>query len=92
MTDEEGMLFALFVLTALFAIYQRYRIIKLRKTIENIALNSAQPAPPAALAPEALPARDQELDVLKRRVQVLERIATDGSPTLEREFERLRQG
>ncbi len=90
MTDEEGMLFALFVLTALFAMYQRYRIIKLRRTIENIALQSAQPTPPAAITREALPARDNELEVLKRRVHVLERIATDGSSTLEREFGELR--
>ncbi|MDQ3077312.1 MAG: hypothetical protein M3Q83_00545 [Pseudomonadota bacterium] len=93
MTDEEGILFALFILTALFAMYQRYRIIKLRRTIENIALQSALPVSPAAAAAREAspPALDKELETVKRRLQVLERIATDGSPTLEREFDDLRR-
>ena len=45
----------------------------------------------ATPAPAALPAREAEFEELRKRVQVLERIATDGNPILDREIESLRR-
>ena len=92
MTDSE---FAMFVFLWIFGaiiLLQAWRIHRYRKKIETIALSSAAPkvAEPAPMLPPAA-RRDEEFDALKKRVQVLERIATDGSPALEREIDELRR-
>ena len=84
MTDSEFTLgVGIFMLLAAF---QQFRIVRLRRKIERFAEAATErPAQAVNAGPAA------EYDELRKRVQVLERIATEGSPTLERELEELRR-
>ncbi|MEJ7776375.1 MAG: hypothetical protein WKF52_03090 [Sphingomicrobium sp.] len=73
-------------LVNLYAIYVRLRGARKRIKALTTAAEAVQQAPlpsPATPAPE--------IKQLKQHVQVLERIATDGNPVLDREMEELRR-
>ena len=88
MTDSE-FTFSIFLgIFMLLTVFQQYRIIRLRRKIERIAEGAA--ARPIEVARPPVQ-NSAELDELRKRVQVLERIATDGNPTLDHQFEELRR-
>jgi hypothetical protein len=64
-------------------------IVMLASVIKAISKHNAK-SPPGAVHPDAERLRD-EVKVLKDRIAVLERIATDKSAMLEREIEELRE-
>ncbi|MBA2635992.1 MAG: hypothetical protein H0U83_04795 [Sphingomonas sp.] len=75
-------------LVNLYAIYVRLRLRGARKRIKALT-TAAEAVQQAPLPSPATPA--PEIEQLKQRVQVLERIATDGNPMLDREMEELRR-
>ena len=91
MSDDEffTMLFITFAVT-LWVMRLVYVNRKLKKTVAALESGAAEAAAPQALEPQQ-PQRAAEVDELRQRVQVLERIVTDGSPTLSREIDSLRQ-
>ena len=94
MTDGEFTMFVFLWIFGGIILFQWWRIHRYRNKIERIALNglAAPKAPELRLAAEPAPAAgSEEFEALKKRVQVLERIATDASPTLERELDELRR-
>ena len=97
MSDAEVVWMFLFFVAAAYGLYSKfYAVRRLRKKLDRIsdaALASLEGSPAAQMpVVAAAPQRESdELLQLRRRVQVLERIATDGNPTLEREFDDLRR-
>ena len=86
MTDTEATIFTLLGLAVVaYAIYLRFTVWGLRRKIERIALTTAAPKAEIPAAP-----RDPQIDELKTRIQVLERITTDRHHSLDREIESLR--
>ena len=85
MTDNEFTMFIMLGLISAYAVFLRFQVRALRRKIEGIAVASATPAIPKTVAPE-----DPQINELKKRVQVLERITTDGHSSLDREIESLR--
>jgi hypothetical protein len=80
MTDGE---YSLLMLVALLALASVYLLAVVRNQRKRIAeLSQAGAAVPVE--------RDEEVKRLRARVQVLERIATDGKPSLEMELDELR--
>lgn len=73
----------------LLSAFQQFRLIRLRRKIERIAERGALKAPTLAELP--VKQFDPEVEQLRKRVQVLERIATDGNPVLDQEIEALRR-
>jgi hypothetical protein len=87
--NDSDFIFSIFLcLFMLLAAFQQVRIVRLRRKIEKIAEASA-----VRQATTTIEARSDspEMVELRKRVQVLERIATDGSPRLDAEFEELRR-
>jgi len=80
MTDGE---YSLLMLVGLLALVSVYLIAVVRSQKKRITELSES----GAAAPVA---RDEEVKRLRARIQVLERIATDGKPSLERELDELR--
>jgi hypothetical protein len=83
MTDNEFTLFVFLGIFMLLSAFQQFRLVRLRRKIERIAEGGAMMAAPTVPA-------DPEVEALRKRVQVLERIATDGNPRLNQEIEALR--
>lgn len=86
MTDGAYTLLMLLGLVTLCAVYLLAVVRSQKKMIQR--LTAATDAPQAASA--APDQRNQEVEVLRERVKVLERIATDSNHSLEREFDQLR--
>ena len=88
MTDSE-FTFTIFLGIFIFlTAFQQFRIVRLRWKIERIAEGAALKAPEVVHQPAT---RSPEMDELRKRIQVLERIATDGGPALDRELDALRR-
>ena len=85
MTDSEFIMLVFIGLFAAYAIFLRFQVRGLRRKIEQIALAGATPRIEAPAV-----ARDPQIDELKSRIQVLERITTDRHHSLDREIESLR--
>jgi hypothetical protein len=83
MTDNEFTLFVFLGIFMLLSAFQQFRLVRLRRKIERIAEGGAMKAAPTVPA-------NPEVEALRKRVQVLERIATDGNPRLNLEIEALR--
>ena len=69
-------------------------LISNRRLKRKLRMLDQQVQTPADSSPRLAPAataRDSEVEELRKRVQVLERIATDGNPVLEREIDALRR-
>ena len=94
MYDDELMMLMFAVIgLAVIALRQYFVSRRLRKRLDALELRTIQPAthhPEAMLAAPAAP-RESDVDALRKRIQVLERIATDGNPVLDREIEELRR-
>ena len=86
MTDGEYTLLMLLGLVTLCAVYLFAIVRSQKKTIAQLTAQALRPV----AAGEAPPESSSEVETLRKRVQVLERIATDGNSTIEREFEELR--
>ena len=94
MNDTEFTMFVFLWIFGGIILFQWWRIHRYRNKIEQIALGNhakAKAEPVQAIAQAADPQRDEELDRIKKRLQVLERIATDDNNRLESEFEALRR-
>ena len=94
MYDDELMIMMFTMIgLAIIVLRQFFTTRRLKKRVSALELRTVQPAAhPVDLIDSSPPnARDSEVDVLRKRVQVLERIATDGNPVLEREIEALRR-
>lgn len=93
MTDSEFTMFVFLWIFGGIILVQWWRLHRYRKKIEKIAFDGrSAPAPFTNQLVEPVgQARDEELDRIKRRLQVLERIATDSSTRLESELEDLRR-
>ena len=92
MTDDDYMLLIFLILSlGVLVISQLLATRRLKKRVSALELQVTQPAQPGR-PPDVNPAvtRGGEVDELRKRIQVLERIATDGNPVLEREIEELR--
>lgn len=63
-----------------------------RKLKKQLTIQAAIPVTPAALVAEARPERDGEMERLRERVAVLERITVEKENTLSRQIEQLRHG
>jgi hypothetical protein len=93
MTDSEFTMFVFLWIFGGIILFQWWRIHRYRNKIEQLAFDHAKvkPQPVQAIAPPADSRRDEELERIKKRLQVLERIATDDNNRLESEFEALRR-
>ena len=95
MNDDELLMTIFLWIFGITILVQWWRLHRYRKKIEQFALGGvtakARPDPVRAIAETASPQRDDELDRIKKRLQVLERIATDDNNRLESEFEALRR-
>ena len=93
MTDSEFTMFVFLWIFGAAVVIQTVRLFLLRKKFDRLALRNAQSAPPAPAPVERIAqSRDEdELERIKKRLQVLERIATDGSTRLDSELEALRR-
>ena len=92
MTDSEFTMLVLLGISSAIILFQWWRISRYRRKIEKIAMARMVAAPPS-LPVAAVPSErdDEELVRIKQRLQVLERIATDGNHRLDDEFEALRR-
>ena len=93
MYDDELMIMMFTMIgLAIIVLRQFFVMRRLKKRIDAFELRMIQPAAnPAGLVDPSPPAaRESEVHELRKRVQVLERIATDGNQILEREIEALR--
>ena len=93
MTDSEFTMFVFLWIFGAAVVIQTVRLFLLRKKFDRLALRSAQIAPtvPAPVERIAQSRDEDELERIKKRIQVLERIATDGSTRLDSELESLRR-
>ena len=66
------------------------RRLKMRVSALELGMNQSATAATALTDVATTPARETDVSELRKRIQVLERIATDGNPVLEREIEALR--
>ena len=92
MTDSEFTMFVFLWIFGGIILFQWWRIHRYRNKIEQLAFDHAKAKhePVQALVQATEPQRDEELERIKKRLQVLERIATDENGRLESEFEALR--
>ena len=93
MNDSEFVMFmGLWVLGGLLLL-QTLRLWHLRRKFIRLAMRSPQvePVQIASVKEVPKPRDDDEMERIKIRLQVLERIATDGSNRLDSEFEELRR-
>jgi Tfp pilus assembly protein PilX len=84
MSDADYTLLMLLGLVTLCAVYLLAVVRSQKRLIRSLTADAN--APKAAEADT----ENQEVEVLRKRIQVLERIATDGNRTLDREFDQLR--
>ena len=95
MTDSEFTMFVFLWIFGAGIVIQTVRLFLLRKKFDRLALRSAQAAPKVPAPVDRIAqSRDEdelELERIKKRLQVLERIATDGSTRLDSEWEALRR-
>ena len=93
MTDSEFTMFVFLWIFGAGIVIQTVRLFLLRKKFDRLALRNAQATQPAPAPVERIAqSRDEdELERIKKRLQVLERIATDGSTRLDSELEALRR-
>ena len=92
MTDDDYMMLIFLILgLGIIVIWQFLATRRLKRRVSTLELRLTQPAADSGALGAPPKARDGEVDDLRKRVQVLERIATDGNPALEREIEDLRR-
>lgn len=94
MSDSEFTMFVFLWIFGGIILFQWWRIHCYRNKIERIALGGMPTVKPelvSAVPQSTNPQRDEELERIKNRLQVLERIATDGSSRLDSEFHELRR-
>lgn len=93
MTDSEFVMFmGLWILGGLLLL-QTLRLWHLRRKFIRLAMDApkAEPVQVAPVRDVPVARDDDEMDRIKKRLQVLERIATDDNNRLESEFEALRR-
>ena len=92
MTDSEFTMFVFLWIFGGIILFQWWRIHRYRNKIERIALNGvpAKAAEPLPVTDQSAAPRGEDFEALKKRVQVLERIAIEKEDTLSREIEDLR--
>ena len=93
MYDDELMIMMFTMIgLAIIVLRQFFAVRRLKKRVAALELRAIHPAGNAADQLELVPqkARDSDVEDLRKRLQVLERIATDGNTMLEREIESLR--
>ena len=90
MTDDDYMFLVIAILgLALMAVWQFFAMRRLRKKVREVESSIARPATQGEQL-EQRPAHDRQVEDLRNRVHVLERIATDRETSLAREIEELR--
>ena len=90
MTDVEAVLTTILCIAGLYILWLHVRIRRLNDKLQDAALSKASTAV-ATLETRQSAEQEREMKVLRERVQVLERIATDGSRVLQDEIEALRR-
>ena len=93
MYDDELMIMMFTMIgLAIIVLRQFFVTRRLKKRVSALEVGLAPPPAQPASLPDHSPssARDTEVSELRQRVQVLERIATDGNQVLDREIEALR--
>ena len=93
MTDDDYMFLVIAILgLAIMAVWQFLAMRRLRKKVRQLETSMAGSATKSAQLEQSpvTPAHEKQMEELRNRVQVLERIATDRETSLAREIEELR--
>ena len=92
MTDDDYMFLVITILgLAIMAVWQLFAMRRLRKKVRQLESDMAGSGTKSELEQSGVtPAHEKQVEDLRNRVQVLERIATDRETSLAREIEELR--